>query len=77
MLYNKDVKERVCSKCGYTEDFNRDLPHQQKSGDLSKGRGYQPSRHGVCEGGIIENAAILLDTDTRHGGSQLTALQHA
>jgi hypothetical protein len=26
MLYNKDVKERVCSKCGYTENFNRDLP---------------------------------------------------
>jgi hypothetical protein len=27
--------------------------YQRKNGDLSKGRGYQPSHHGVREGGVI------------------------
>jgi hypothetical protein len=26
MLYKKDLKEKVCSQCGYTTDFNRELP---------------------------------------------------
>jgi hypothetical protein len=25
MLYKKELKERVCSKCGYTTNFNRPL----------------------------------------------------
>ena len=25
MLYKKELNERVCSKCGYTSNFNRDL----------------------------------------------------
>jgi hypothetical protein len=28
--------------------------NQRKNSHLSKDRGYQPSRHGVCEGGVIE-----------------------
>jgi hypothetical protein len=28
--------------------------YQRKNSHLSKNRGYQPSRHGVCEGGVIE-----------------------
>jgi hypothetical protein len=28
--------------------------NQRKNSHLSKDRGYQPARHGVCEGGVIE-----------------------
>jgi hypothetical protein len=31
MLYKKELKEKVCSKCGYTTAFNRDLPAARTS----------------------------------------------
>jgi hypothetical protein len=32
MLYKKELREKVCSKCGYTTNFNRPLPRGGGSG---------------------------------------------
>ena len=37
-------------------------PYQRKNSHLSKDREYKPSRHGLCEGGVIEKAE-LVDAD--------------